>query len=89
VVRLTAANFDDVVHQGGAFVEFYAPWCGHCKHFAKDWEAVARRVKEELLPIKIAKIDATAEKSIATLYAVSGYPTLLLFRNGGRRPGRR
>jgi thiol:disulfide interchange protein len=32
VVTLTAANFDDkVLGKKAALVDFYAPWCGHCK----------------------------------------------------------
>ena len=42
VVELDPSNFDAVVGQPGvhALVEFFAPWCGHCKSLAPKYEKV-------------------------------------------------
>jgi len=61
-------------------VEFYAPWCGHCKNLAPEWESAAKTLSEAKLdpPIVLANVDATEEdnKPLATKYGVKGFPTI-------------
>ncbi|XP_042239990.1 protein disulfide-isomerase A4-like [Homarus americanus] len=81
VVVLTTANFSKTVKSKDLIlVEFYAPWCRHCKALEPDYEAAAKDLKEHSIPL--AKVDATEEKEITDEYGVKGYPTLLVFRNG-------
>ena len=47
VVELTASTFDDVTSEGDWLVEFYAPWCGHCKNLAPDLERAASQLASE------------------------------------------
>ncbi|XP_023653541.1 protein disulfide-isomerase A3-like [Paramormyrops kingsleyae] len=60
-------------------VEFFAPWCGHCKRLAPEYEAAATRLKG-IVPL--AKVDCTASANVCGKYGVSGYPTLKIFRDG-------
>ena len=80
---LSEKNFDEEVLQSDDLwiVEFYAPWCGHCKHLAPIYDAAADKVKAKGL-MKMGKIDATVESTLAKRYGVKGYPTLKYLRDG-------
>jgi len=85
VVVLTGENFDSTINENDfVFVEFYAPWCGHCKRLAPDYEKLATDLKKSGSPAVIAKIDATEHSGPATTYGVKGYPTLIFFKNGNQ-----
>lgn len=84
VVVLSDATFDTTTNAMSSrgktwFVEFYAPWCGHCKAIASTWEDVARELKAKM---HVAKLDCVANKNTSERFDIPGFPTLLLFRGG-------
>ncbi|KAJ7066967.1 protein disulfide isomerase [Mycena amicta] len=76
VVELNPTNWDSIIGKGKpALVEFYAPWCGHCKSLAPTYEQLADAFAGK--DVVIAKIDADGEgKPLGTKYGVTGFPTL-------------
>ncbi|KAF4317208.1 hypothetical protein BBO99_00003714 [Phytophthora kernoviae] len=81
VLVLTEANFAEAVSgHDTLLVEFYAPWCGHCKKLTPEYALAAKNLKELDPPIRLAKIDATAETKLAEQFAVRGFPTLKFFK---------
>jgi len=80
VVELNDANFDSIVldSKKHVFVEFFAPWCGHCKKLAPEWEKLGAVFGSEE-EVVIAKYDADAHKDKASKYEIQGFPTLIWF----------
>jgi len=78
VITLTDDTFDDMVLNSGDvwLVEFYAPWCGHCKALAPEWEQAAADLKGS---VKVAALEATANEQKAAEYGIQGFPTIKVF----------
>ncbi|KAA3475122.1 protein disulfide-isomerase like 2-1-like [Gossypium australe] len=72
VIVLTEENFHKEVGQDkGALVEFYAPWCGHCKKLAPKYEKLGESLKKAK-SVLIGKVDCDEHKSVCSKYGVQG-----------------
>ena len=78
---LTTQNFDDLVlgSKDIWFVEFYAPWCGHCQKLEPEWNEAASKLNGQ---VKFGKVDATVESSLGQRFGVKGYPSIKVFGYG-------
>ncbi|KAI8984046.1 thioredoxin-like protein [Mycotypha africana] len=84
VLVLTDANFDAVMNGAHppALIEFYAPWCGHCKNLAPTYAELGDAFALQKDKVLIAKFDADSNREVAQRYGIQGFPTLKWFPQG-------
>jgi len=82
---VVAKNFDEIVNNADkdVLIEFYAPWCGHCKKLTPIYDELAEKLKDES-EITIAKMDATAN-DVPGPYNVRGFPTIYFAPKGDKK----
>ncbi|XP_029446773.1 protein disulfide-isomerase TMX3 isoform X2 [Rhinatrema bivittatum] len=84
VVSASVEDLDDSFKENRKddiwLVEFYAPWCGHCKKLEPVWNEVGMEMKNSGSLIKVGKMDATVHSSIASEFGVRGFPTIKLLK---------
>ncbi len=81
VLDLIPSNFDKVVFESNkpSLVEFFAPWCGHCKNLAPVYEELATKFATAGDKVSVAKVDADEHKSLGKQFGVQGFPTIKWF----------
>jgi protein disulfide-isomerase-like protein len=76
VPSLTPDNYSSLTDGKTVFIKFFAPWCGHCKKMAPDWEKLSGEWDGHEVGL-IAEVDCTAEgKPLCDANGVKGFPTL-------------
>ena len=85
VVLLSDNDFEDRVFGSDDlwFIEFYAPWCGHCKKLAPEWAKAATALKGQA---KFGKVDSTQNSRLHEKYEIKSYPTIKVFLPGVTQP---
>ncbi|EPE09510.1 disulfide isomerase [Ophiostoma piceae UAMH 11346] len=88
VLQLNAKNFNQVIMQSNhtSMVEFYAPWCGHCKNLKVDYDKAATSLKG-VANVAAIDCDAAENKQLCGSMGVQSFPTLKTFRPG-KKSGR-
>ena len=80
-VETTEETFDKEVLQTDVpvLVDFNAKWCGPCRKLSTVLDEIETTLSGK---VKIAKVDADANRELLTRYSVSGLPSLLVFKDG-------
>ena len=85
VFKLTKENFKKEVLESTDlwFVEFYAPWCGHCNKLAPEYEKAAKKLAGI---VRVGAVDMTVEQAVGAPYDVKGFPTVKFFGEDKTKP---
>ena len=80
VRQLADGDFEGFSAEHSTFLLlFYAPWCGHSRKLAPEYERVAADLAGTLA---VARADGTEAEELATRLDVKGYPTVFFVRDG-------
>lgn len=83
---VVANNYDDIVldDKKDVLIEFYAPWCGHCKALAPKYDILAGLYADagHTDKVTIAKVDATLND---VPDEIQGFPTIKLYKAGDKK----
>lgn len=86
VLQLDGASYKSLIEKSNysSIVEFYAPWCGHCKNLAPAYQKAATSLSG-LANVAAVNCDEEANKPFCGRMGVQGFPTLKLVKPGGVR----
>ncbi|KAJ6818736.1 protein disulfide isomerase-like 5-2 [Iris pallida] len=83
VLELVESDFESAISSFDfVLVDFYAPWCGHCKKLSPELDVAAPILAGLNEPIVCAKINADKYRKLGDKYDIDGFPTLKLFMHG-------
>jgi len=77
-IELTGDNYVEMTAGKTVFIKFYAPWCGHCKAMANDWDTLTAAFEGHEVAL-IGEVDCTdtANDELCEAFNVEGFPTLM------------
>ncbi|KAL5268718.1 hypothetical protein ACHWQZ_G002535 [Mnemiopsis leidyi] len=65
------------------FVDYYAPWCGHCIQLAPSWNLFAKSLSQWDKAF-VAKVDCTTTQQACNMEGIRAYPTIRVYEAGAR-----
>jgi protein disulfide-isomerase A6 len=88
VLQINGMDYDRVIAKSNytSIVEFYAPWCGHCKNLKPAYESAAKSLAG-LAKVAAVNCDDEMNKPFCGQMGVQGFPTLKIVRPG-KKPGK-
>lgn len=80
-IEINDSTFEqEVLHsEKPVVVDFWAPWCGPCRKLGPILDEVSEELGDK---VKVVKVNTDENLKTAKDYAISGLPSLLVFKDG-------
>lgn len=92
---LNLGNFDEVTSEMITLVEFFSPYCHHCKEFYPEWERAYKEFYEtgKKLKIQMRQVNCVESGDLCERENIFSYPSLYIYTpakddNGALIPGK-
>ena len=79
IKEVNSAEFKELAGQGLVLADFFSTTCGPCKMLSFVLKDVEKEFGDDLT---ILKVDFDHNKDLTAEYGVTGYPTLVLLKDG-------
>ncbi|EPQ31607.1 uncharacterized protein PFL1_00940 [Pseudozyma flocculosa PF-1] len=86
LASLTSSNFTSTLSKGMWLVEFYSPYCKHCKKFAPVWQDLAE-YEEHLADshdFRFTRVNCITQGDLCGEQQIPGFPSIFLWADGVR-----
>lgn len=78
--EITKNNFDQLLSSGKPLmVDFFATWCGPCKHIAPFVEQIANEYDGKAV---VGRCDIDENSELAEKFGIMSVPTIIYFKDG-------
>ena len=79
-LEITKENFEtEILGEGKAIIDFWAPWCGPCQMLTPIIEELAEELKGK---VKVGKVNVDEQNELAVQFGVMSIPTIVAFEDG-------
>lgn len=81
VMELNYEQFNNEIRDGKkvAIIDYWAPWCVHCRRIATAYDKIAQEYGDKLV---VAKVNIDDVEELARQEMIEVIPTLVLYKDG-------
>lgn len=81
VMELNYEQFNSEIRDGKkvAIIDYWAPWCVHCRRIAPAYDKIAQEYGDKLL---VAKVNIDDVEELARQEMIEVIPTLVIYKDG-------
>lgn len=81
VMELNYEQFNSEIRDGKkvAIIDYWAPWCVHCRRIAPAYDKIAQEYGDKLM---VAKVNIDDVEELARQEMIEVIPTLVIYKDG-------